>query len=1116
MTRRSEVQLFALLALLGAWGCSGSSSTPAPTGLQYTTTAAVYRTTFLITRNVPTSTGGPVTSWTVSPALPKGLKLDPATGAISGSPTVTAALASYTVTASNAGGATSASLAITVDPVAIPQDLPNTGQRLTPLAPPDATFTTLKPGTALVLTVPPPPTVPAGTNMIPPFVDVANWEVGQAVSSVVSPDGATLLVMTTGYNQVWAATTAGPVMANTSEWVFVFDNTTHPPTQLQALPLPNAFNGIAFDPTPGVQAFYVSGGMGNPQPVPKPAQPVPSDQVYVFARDNTGTWTPQPSLPLGHTSGLGLMVGNQGPTPVNSQVYMQPCSSGIALSQDGQTMVVVNYSNDSVSVFRGGFPNWGTPVEQDLRPGKVDPKNLSAAGVAGGGYPFWVAVKGSGATATAYVSSIRDREVVVLNLDAVFNKVDTVGPDGKPRVAARIKVKGQPNKLTLNRAQTLLYVVEEQADQVSVIDTASNQVVERIPVIAPPALLATLPTDLVLRTGANPNSATLSPDESQLWVSNGNHNAVSIITLDPAHKASAVAGLIPTGWYPTSITFSQDGQQATVINLKSPTGPNPDFCYSNGGTFPPKPYTCFPANAYNPMLTKAGFQTFRVPSTEQLAQLTAQVASNNRFSHVMSDGDAAVMAAVRQGIKHVIFILKENRTYDQILGELDVEGSDGDPDLADFGIAVTPNQNALAKEFVTLDRFLDTAEVSLDGWPWSTSARIPDVIERSYAVVYAGRELCLEGEGSNRGINVGLATLLERRLANPMTPDDPDLLPGQINVSGPDGPNNEAGTGYLWDNALRNGLTVRSYGFFVDTTLYASQLAPDRAIPPLHNPYASRTVVAISSSPSLAPYTDPYFRGFDNSFPDYYRYTEWARDFDAEPLANLSLVRFHHDHTGNYDTAIDLVNTPELQVADNDYAVGLLVQKVASSEHADDTLIFIVEDDAQDGGDHVDSHRSVAFIVGPYVKRGAVVSTQYNTLNFVRTIEEVLGLPPMNLNDALASPMADVFNNRPSKWSYTATPSAFLYNTRLPLPPKPAGLMVPKPTQDAAYWTRVTKGMDFTSEDKFDFAAYNRILWKGLRGDEPYPDSPSGIDLRKGRAALLEKHRAATQQKVAP
>jgi hypothetical protein len=301
--------------------------------------------------------------------------------------------------------------------------------------------------------------------------------------------------------------------------------------------------------------------------------------------------------------------------------------------------------------------------------------------------------------------------------------------------------------------------------------------------------------------------------------------------------------------------------------------------------------------------------------------------------------------------------------------------------------------------------------------------------------------------------------------------------------------------------------------------------------------------VAFPASASLTPYTDPFFRGFDNAFPDYYRYKEWEREFDANyandlnkeggrefdarddggvrrpfrqaTLPSLSLVRFMHDHTGSYGTAIDGVNTPELQQADNDYAVGLLVEKISKSRYANDTLIFVIEDDSQDGGDHVDSHRSVAFVAGTYVKQGALVSTQYNTINFLRTIEEVLGLQPMNLNDALARPMADIFNTTPSPWSFTATPAAILYppNTQLPLPPKAAGLVVPRLAHNAKYWARVTKGMDFTSEDRFDFAHYNRILWKGLMGDKLYPASPTGMDLRQDREELLARYRRSLMQK---
>jgi len=275
--------------------------------------------------------------------------------------------------------------------------------------------------------------------------------------------------------------------------------------------------------------------------------------------------------------------------------------------------------------------------------------------------------------------------------------------------------------------------------------------------------------------------------------------------------------------------------------------------------------------------------------------------------------------------------------------------------------------------------------------------------------------------------------------------------------------------------------------------------------------------VAYSQNVTLTPFTDPYFRGFDNAFPDYYRFQEWEREFDANyaagGLPNLSLVRLMHDHTGSFATAIAGLTTPELQQSDNDYAVGLLVQKIANSIYAQNTLIFIIEDDSQDSGDHVDSHRTIAFVAGAYVRQGALVSTQYNTINFVRTIEEVLGLLPMNLNDALAAPMADIFTSTPSSWSFTAAVPASLYppNTSLPLTP-PVGLVVPKPTRTGEYWARATKGMDFTSEDRMDFAEYNHILWKGLMGNRPYPSRPTGKDLRQNRDKLLARYKLSMKQ----
>ncbi len=1137
-----------------AAGPGGVISPQPPSALSYTAGTAVYAVGTPITPNSPTSTGAAVTAYSVSPDLPAGLSLDDHTGIISGTPTAVTATAGYRVTASNATGSTTATLTFTVNGgTAGIQFIPNMNQWITPLAPQGSRFQPL---------------------VTPWLVNGKTWLAGQAVSSVVSTDGNTLFVLTTGFNRIYYADSiqalafaAEPpvVMLNphdsiadeglpeanspSSEYVFIYDISAGTPVYKQNVMIPNSYNGIAYDPKQ--DAFYVSSGMGDYPfdskgfPANPPADLYQYDNVHIFTLSGT-TWAPAPptlmpgpELSLGHSGGgVGLPVPPSMPeaTVVNSLVFVQPCAAGVAVSNDGQTMVVANYYNDSITVFTGGLGNW-TPLstltaeepgnvqnkgELDLRPGKA--ASSPHRGTPGGEYPFGVVIAqptplpaDSTITTWAYVSSIRDREIDVVNLDG-----------GTPAVIKRIRVKGQPNKMTLNAAQTRLYVAEDESDTVDVIDTNPNgsmwTVLETIPVIAPPSLVSSNPT-LAKYTGANTNSVTLTPDGTQLYVTNGNLNSIAVVALTGTDKNDQVVGLIPTGWYPNAVSFSNDGKWVYVVNGKSPTDANPDWCYNYGPSWYP---SCWDMNDYNPQLTKAGLQSFPTATlAAQLPALTAQVAANNRFSTTERAGDAAVMAAVRRGIQHVVFIIKENRTYDQVLGDLDI--GNGDPSLVQWGSTITPNQHKLATTFVTLDNFMATAEVSNDGWPWTTSARAPDVVEHQYPVAYGARGLSLDTEGLNRSVNVAIPTLAGRVAADPLlintllTPPaaDPDLLPGQTDVDAPDGPNNQVNYGYLWDFAKGAGLTIRNYGFLIDTTCY-NDLTLTCAIPLAHDPASTvptPTIVAYPANVTLAQFTDPYFRGFDLNFPDYYRYTEWEREFNAKyakgGLPSLSLVRFMHDHTGNFGTAIDLVNTPETQQADNDYAVGLLVQKIANSIYKNNTLIFVVEDDAQDGADHVDSHRTVAFVAGAYVKQRTLVHTQYNTLDFLRTIEEVLGLPRMNLNDALARPMADIFNTTPSDWGFTATPSAYLYNTSLPLPPKAAGLVVPKSTHNAKYWAQVTKAMDFSDADRIHSAVYNRILWKGMMGNKPYPAGPTGLDLRQNREKPLASYRRSLKQKAA-
>jgi hypothetical protein len=317
-------------------------------------------------------------------------------------------------------------------------------------------------------------------------------------------------------------------------------------------------------------------------------------------------------------------------------------------------------------------------------------------------------------------------------------------------------------------------------------------------------------------------------------------------------------------------------------------------------------------------------------------------------------------------------------------------------------------------------------------------------------------------------------------------PDDDDFLPGVGDVAAPDGPGGEWQRGYLWSAALRAGKTVRNYGFFV------ADVDPREREPFKHG---KRQAIAVS--PELVGRTDVYFRGYDNALPDPWREAEWEREFrDFVAHGNLpalSLVRFAQDHTGSFKDALDGVNTPELQVAANDYAIAKLIEAVARSPYAKDTLVFIVEDDAQDGPDHVDEHRSIAYVVGPYVKKNAVVSTRYSTVNLIRTMEDILGIDHVSLYTATQPPMSDVFDLDSAQWGYEAIVPSLLRSTQLPLP-KSDSAQAEKPTQSAAYWIAATQGMDFSKEDLVDAQTYNRVLWRGLMGDRPYP-------LRRAREA---------------
>ena len=896
-----------------------------------------------------------------------------------------------------------------------------------------------------------------------------SFTVGQAVTTAISPNGQTLLILTSGYNS--QNFTSGPNEGQTdpaesNEYIFVYDLSGGSPFKQQVLQIPNAFDGLAWNPN-GAE-FYATGG--------------PDDNIHVFDKGISGWAESGQPISLGHTHAIALGT-------------ITPGAMGIAATADGSRLVVANYENDSISLV--GVKSRTKLAELDLRPGGGRP---------GGEYPVWVAIQGNH---KAFISSARDREIVVVDISANL-----------PVVTDRISLRGQPTRMVLNNKQTLLYVAESSSDMVAVINTKSHKIVEEIGTTAPKTVF---PNHEGYK-GSNPNSLALSPDQEWLYVTNGGANSVAVIHLsgdgDNYHgEGSELEGLIPTGWYPNSVSTSADGSMLYIVNGKSNTGPNPRNCRDAGSLQPGgNEDACNAANQYVWQVTKAGFLTLPTPSRESLEDLTEQVARNNHYRRDSDEDEAKdLMEFLHRRIHHVIYIVKENRTY---LGDLDK--GDGDPSIVVYPQPITPNQHALASQFVDLDNFYDSGEVSGDGWNWSTAARAADTIEKTEPINYAGRGLNYDYEGTNRNINVGYATVGARQAANPLTPADPNLLPGTADVSAPDSPEGEEGSGYLWDSALRAGLSVRNYGFFVDLTRYFLPASNPAFIPAtLTNPFASNTPVAFPTKAALQPITDQFFRGYDNKFPDFFRVNEWEREFDQferdGDLPNLEFVRVMHDHTGSFTTAIDGVNTPELQTADNDYAVGRIIEAVAKSRrYQDNTLVFVVEDDAQDGPDHVDAHRSIAFVAGQYVKRGAVVSKHYTTVSMIATITEILGIGHLGILDADDEPMTDIFRKRAVHWDFHAIVPKILQTTQLPLPVEEAAAhtkdafsaLYSQPRHDASYWGAKTRGFDFSVEDRLDAGQYNRIIWQGLMGQSTaYPNIRDGKDLRHNRSKLLKAFR---------
>jgi YVTN family beta-propeller protein len=608
--------------------------------------------------------------------------------------------------------------------------------------------------------------------------------------------------------------------------------------------------------------------------------------------------------------------------------------------------------------------------------------------------------------------------------------------DGAWKQLKTIPVGLHPSGMALSPQGKFLYVANANSDTVSVIDTAGDRVVETIP-CRPEARLP---------FGSGSNALALSPDAGTLYVANGTNNCVAVVRLargsadgdSSARPArSSVAGLIPTGWYPGALLLSSDGKRLFVANVKG-----------HGSLYQSRP-AALGRKSHDHL---GSVSVIDIPDAEQLARYTAEVNSNNRLAYSLAGlekprpGVAPVPVPLRHGepsvFKHVIYVIKENRTYDQVFG--DMKEGNGAPHLCLFGEGVTPNHHALARQFTLFDNFYCSGVLSADGHSWVNEAYVTDYLEKAFG-------------GFTRSY--------------PDAGQDPLAYPA---------------TGFLWDNALAHRRTFRNYGEFVE-----NYYDPKKATwTDLYRDYQNGTqkvkIRVEANLKSLEPYTHPGYPWFPLVTPDVYRarvFLDELKAFEKKgDFPNLVYVTLPCDHT---DGTTPGFPTPRAMVADNDLALGRIVEGVSQSKFWPDTCIFVVEDDPQDGFDHVDAHRTVALVISPYTKRRFVDHTNYNQTGMVKTIELLLGLPPMNQLDLSATPMRECFQAQADLTPYTCLPN------KVPLDQMNPPLN--RLNGQALHWARKSLALNLEKGDQADEDTLNRILWHATRGyDTPYPEQFAG------------------------
>jgi YVTN family beta-propeller protein len=688
-----------------------------------------------------------------------------------------------------------------------------------------------------------------------------------------------------------------------------------------------------------------------------------------------------------------------------------PC--GIALSPDEKTAYVCLSINNTIGI---------VDLETYKMTGEIP------VGVA----PFAVVLSPDGKT--AYVSNWGGRRakagdktaqsagtatVIDARGIAASGTVGIIDLSAKKQVT-EIAVGLHPAAMAMTKDGATLYVANANSDTVSVIDTANKKVRENI-LVRP---------DSTLPFGSASNALALSPDEKTLFVANGGNNAVAVVDLSGG--AAKVQGFIPAGWYPGAVACN--GKSIFIANVKG-----------IGSRDQAKVKTGWQSKMFRGTVTKVD-----VPDAATLAKYTEQVRADARVPESLAAferaeaGAAAVAIPKHPGepslIEHVVYVIKENRTYDQVFG--DAGRGNGDPKLCTFGKDVTPNHHALADQFVLLDNFYCNGVLSADGHQWAMEGAVTDGLEKSFG---------------------GFAR------SYPFSGDDPlAFVP----------------SGFIWDNALLHGKSFRNYG-----EMGTAALPPNANFQQIHQDWLKKTdkisYKLTTANETLRQYTHPQYPGWNLTIPDVVRariFLKELKEFEAKgKMPNLMIVFLPSDHTRGTTAGAP---TPAAMVADNDLALGQVIEGISKSKFWPKTAIFVIEDDPQAGFDHVDGHRSLCLVASPYTKRGALVTNFYNQTSVLHTMELILGLPPMNQMDAMAPVMRECFTDKADLKPYTALAN------KVPL--DQLNKKAPEKTA-AATFEALSEAQRWDIPDAANEDALNRIIWFAQKGEtEAYPASLAG------------------------